>query len=182
MFGVRYDFRFERALAGGMLLGLLFGLALARGGHRCTYNAERTQAEQARAEAIARAKEATARLDALEPRVRADELYRAKQFEAAANLIASVRPSDSDLMSLALQYQRLANNWRIGMDENAPVTDRFHALREAWKLDTVLGGAHSEELQKRLGDIALLAAPAFDRARDLENANLATHTADVLGR
>ena len=176
MFGERYSFRSERLLAGAVLLGMLFAAAIARGPKRCPY------AESHRAQALEARDAAVHAMEVVDPRVRADELYRAKQFEAAADLVAAIRPSDVDLQNLALMYQKLARAWVIGFDSNAPVTDAFTALREAWKLDTVLGGAHADELQKRMRDISLLAADEFQRMRDPVNADLAHHTADMLGR
>jgi hypothetical protein len=176
MFGERYSFRSERLLAGGLLLGMVLALAITRSPKRCPYSeAQRAQALEARDAAVHA-------MEAVDPRVRADELYRAKQFEAAADLIAAIRPSDVELQNLALMCQKLGRAWAIGFDPAAPVTDAFTALREAWKLDTVLGGVHSDELQKRMGDISLLAADEFARVRDLVNADLAHHTADMLGR
>jgi hypothetical protein len=55
------------------------------------------------------------------------------------------------------------------------------AVREAWKLDTVLGGAHTDELQARLRVVAPKAALAYMARKDYVNAELALHTAEVLG-
>ena len=57
----------------------------------------------------------------------------------------------------------------------------FPALREAWKLDTVLGGAFTEQLYSGLGRIAPRAAVAFLAAKDYAAAELALHTAEALG-
>lgn len=172
--GVRHSFRLERGLALGALLGLVVGLAAVRGTRSrcgCPYTergavlpTEPTQPDVP-----------------VDVRALADEAYRAGDFERAATIASQHRPSDADLQTLALQYERLGRAWAIGMDASAAVTDRFVALREAWKLDTVLGGAHGELLQRELRGISLLAAPAFERAHDAAGADLAAHTAEILG-
>lgn len=113
-------------------------------------------------------------------KARADQLYRKGEFASAGLYATSI--DDFDLKNLARMYDRLDRAWRIGFSPTAATTDAFHALREAWKLDTVLGGAHSEALQRRLGDIALIAGREFERLGDRESKELVTHTCEALGR
>jgi hypothetical protein len=121
-------------------------------------------------------------------RARADHLYRQRQFDAAARAAAgdgmTVAPrilDDVDLKNLAEQYTTLAVAWEIGFDTNNAPGNRFMALREAWKLDTVLGGAYTDELYAALRDIAPSAIEAFTAANDRESAMIARETLSALG-
>jgi len=126
--------------------------------------------------------EPTPSLDTL--RVRAERLYRAGNFAAAARTAAGQGTNvvlDLDMQNLAEQYDRLAANWVVGFDETALATDRFVALREAWKLDTVLGGAFTDELFTALASIAPKARTAFLDAGDFASAEVAANTITALG-
>jgi len=103
--------------------------------------------------------------------------YRAKDFDVAAQIIRDAHAA-SDLAEL---YGQLARAWAIGMDPSSAPIDAYPALREAWKLDTVLGGAFTDELYARLVEIAPQAALAFDAAKDYTAAKQALNTAQVLG-
>jgi hypothetical protein len=121
----------------------------------------------------------TAKPTADELRARAERLYRQKQFHQAVKVLA---PSDDpDLVTLAEQYRQLAHAWDRGMGLGSPVRDAFRALRTAWKLDTVLGGAFGHEIQQRLAHIAPLAALAFLDDHDAGAAESALHVAETLG-
>ncbi|MCW5802230.1 MAG: hypothetical protein KIT31_07565 [Deltaproteobacteria bacterium] len=115
-----------------------------------------------------------------ELRARADRLYRQKSFAAAARVFAGT--TDTDLATLGEQYGQLARAWRDGMGgETGRIRIVFRALRDAWKLDTVLGGAHGDELQQRLAHVAPFAAIAFLDGGDRGAAELALHVAETLG-
>lgn len=114
-----------------------------------------------------------------ELRARADRLYRQKRFAAAAQVFA--RTADADLATLGEQYGQLARAWDEGMGSRAQVRIVFRALRDAWKLDTVLGGAHGDEIQQRLAHVAPFAAIAFLDDGDRGAAELALHVAETLG-
>src|SRR5262245_23193960 len=116
-------------------------------------------------------------------RARADRLYRARQFDAASRAaLGDVNVAlDVDLKNLAEQYETLAVAWEVGFDTHNPATNRFLALREAWKLDTVLGGAFTDELYTALRDVAPEAARAFAAAHDPDSARLACETMSALG-
>jgi hypothetical protein len=117
-------------------------------------------------------------------RARAEHLYRAGNFAAAARAAAGQGTNvvlDIDMQNLAEQYDRLAANWVVGFDETALATDRFVALREAWKLDTVLGGAFTDELYTALASIAPKAKTAFLDAGDYASAEIAANTITALG-
>jgi hypothetical protein len=191
MFGVRVDPRIELALAAGALLVLVLGSAAPTQHGRCPY-LEQAQPTEADDHTVLGDE------DVIAARLRyADGLYREPaepsdecqclelqylSFEEAANVVASVAGHDVDLQNLAAQYRQLAHAWRVGMTRDVPAAERFHALRRAWKLDTVLGGVHREVIQQAVGDIALIAAPELARAGDQDAADLAIHTAEVLGR
>jgi hypothetical protein len=171
--GIRHDSRRESVLAGFGVLALLVGMGLAR---------EPVQREEVTAVHGCRYAMRTAPLTADEARMAADAAYRAGDFERAAELVASVRPTDVDLQNLALQYERMARTWSTAMDPwAAHVTDAFPALRELTKLDLVLGGAHQDAITDRMRAVAPRAAHAFMVRRDYPNAELALHTAEMLG-
>jgi hypothetical protein len=113
--------------------------------------------------------------------VRVDRLYRSGNFAAAAQLVRDSHPIDVDLQNLAEQLERLALTWQVGFDETGPAADRFVALREAWKLDTVLGGAFTDELYTALASIAPKARAAFLDAGDFASAETAADTIAALG-
>jgi hypothetical protein len=119
--------------------------------------------------------------------VRAQLRYERQQFSAAAAVVRDAlarMPASADatdLESLATLYDQLAAAWATGMDPATPAATAFPALREAWKLDTVLGGAFSDPLHARLAEVAPKAAVAFVAQRDYPAAELALHTAEALG-
>jgi hypothetical protein len=162
--------RRERAIALGALLGLVAGLALARDARPACHCPHRAAAAAATPAAMPAPTDDARAVEAL---------YRAGRFDDAAEVAA--RAADPELRGRAELYARLGRAWAVGMDPDAPVTDAFYALRQAWKLDTVLGGAHAEALQRRLSELSLLAAPAFDRIGDRDAAELARSTSSILG-
>lgn len=119
--------------------------------------------------------------------VRAQLRYQRQQFSAAAAIVreALAQMPDSaeltELESLATLYDQLAAAWALGMDPTTPPMAAFPALREAWKLDTVLGGSFTDPLYARLAEVAPEAALAFVGRKDYVSAELALHTAQTLG-
>jgi hypothetical protein len=157
-FAERTTLRLERAVALGVLIGSVAALTMLsamspRRHHSCHTAAPRV------VEALTH-----------------EQAYSRQEFTVAASLAHAQDPALADM------YRRLDRAWRVGFGARVPASDAFLALREAWKLDTALGGAHSDTLQRRIGDIALIAGPEFQRAGDQAGADLAAHTVDVLGR
>lgn len=172
--GVTSTHRLERSLAGFVLLGLfaavLYTQAISRrGACGCPY--ARTAIAEPVAPAVATSP----------TRGDAERAYRAGDFARAAELADAVRPSDDDLQILAQQYAKLATAWDAGMDQATSALDAYPLLREAWKLDTVLGGVHAERVQARLVAVVPRAALAYASTGDYDNAELALGTAELLG-
>jgi len=101
------------------------------------------------------------------------ELYRAGRFEAAAQLADA---PDNEL------YAQLARAWAIGMDPATRPSDALIALREAAKLDIVLGGAFADALLAKQRQIAPLAVHELIANGDREGAEAAQHVVDTLGQ
>jgi len=105
----------------------------------------------------------------------ADRLYRARNFSAAGD---TLRAADRNLAEL---YDQLGRAWTIGMSKDSTPGDAFPALREAWKLDTVLGGAFTDILFAKTREIAPLAAIEYVKQGRDEDAIRASDTALMLG-
>ena len=108
----------------------------------------------------------------VDPAVTADELYRAGRFVDAAALATDLAP----------QYARLARAWAIGMDPTARPSDALIALREAYKLDLVLGGVFADRIIAREKIVAPRAVDESIAHGDREAAEAAQHVVDTLGR
>ena len=120
----------------------------------------------------------------VDPFAEADKLYRARRFTDAAVLLASYdRYADNmDYSTTATHYKQLARAWAIGMDPSTPPSDALLALREAAKLDLVLGGAFTDEILARERAIAPLAVDELIAHGDRDGAEEAQHVVDTLGR
>ncbi|MEO8707372.1 MAG: hypothetical protein ABI867_45510 [Kofleriaceae bacterium] len=176
--GVSSSYRLERTLAGVVLAGLIAAVAFTGtlgNSHRCKcpYRSESTSDPSITARIVLPV-ERPSRADAC-------AAYRAGDFARAAEIVDAIRPSDADLQILAQQYGRLATAWEIGMDPATPAIDAYALLREAWKLDTVLGGVHGERIQARLIAVVPRAALDYAGTGDYDNAELALGTAELLG-
>jgi hypothetical protein len=108
----------------------------------------------------------------VDPAVVAEELYRAGKFVDAAALATELAP----------QYARLARAWAIGMDPTARPSDALLALREAYKLDLVLGGAFGDQIIAREKVVAPRAVDESIANGDREAAAAAQHVVDTLGQ
>jgi hypothetical protein len=117
-----------------------------------------------------------ARLEApTPPPLSADQLYRAGDFTGAASWARSTDPNLAEL------YDQLALQWTIGMSPSTHPDDAFVALREAAKLDTVLGGAHAERLDRRIRDVLPRAAIAYYAHADRAACRQALDVAAIMG-
>jgi hypothetical protein len=120
----------------------------------------------------------------VDPIVAADQLYRAGKFAEAAEVARSYAPQrdgvDGD--TLATQYAQLARAWAIGMDPTARPSDALIALREAYKLDLVLGGVFGTQIIAREKLVAPRAVAESIANGDREGAEAAQHVVDTLGR
>jgi hypothetical protein len=172
--GVSSTLRLERSIAGFVLLGLFAGVM-----YTASIPKQRGCGCPARTTVVA---ELPAPAPAGSPtRADAERAYRAGDFARAAELADAVRPSDDDLQILAQQYAKLATAWDAGMDQATPALAAYPLLREAWKLDTVLGGVHAERVQARLVAVVPRAALDYASTGDYDNAELALGTAELLG-
>ncbi|HEU0031707.1 MAG TPA: hypothetical protein VFQ53_13810 [Kofleriaceae bacterium] len=119
---------------------------------------------------------------------RANLAYRGGRLDDAAWLASqaahagATHPDDRiDYANLAEQYARLATAWRIGFDPETSAIDALPAVREAWKLDTVLGGELAGALQERLALVAPQAALDFFAHDQLDEAEQALAMVELLG-
>lgn len=112
---------------------------------------------------------------AADPKARANELYRSGDFAGA---VAEVRASDADLAELYDQFRRA---WLVTFDPDSSPGEAFPAVREAWKLDTVLGGAYTDVLYRKTTEIAPLAAAEYTHEGRDDEALRAANTALALG-
>jgi hypothetical protein len=85
----------------------------------------------------------------------ANRFYRAANFDSAASLLRPFR-NDADLQLLAHRYEQLGLAWNIAHYETQDPAQVFPALREAWKLDLMLGGAFTDRLYREMSKIAPL--------------------------
>ena len=104
-----------------------------------------------------------------------EQLYKAGDFEGAAN---AARPIDANLAEL---YDQLALQWTIGMSPTTRPTTALPALREAAKLDTVFGGEFAPRIQTRIATVLPDAAVWYFAHRDYDAARQAVETADIMG-
>jgi hypothetical protein len=106
-----------------------------------------------------------------QPRAITEPEYRCR--EAVAPPRPEARASELD--------EQLAAARAIAFDFTAPPIDGFEALRRARTLDIALGGNFSVQLTERMRDVAPAAARAYRAAGDKEGAQLAEHTAAIVG-
>jgi len=110
-----------------------------------------------------------------DPKARANALYLQGDLAGA---VAEVRAIDPDLAELYDQFRRA---WLTAFDPDSTPGDAFPAVREAWKLDTVLGGAFTDVLFAKSRELAPLAAEQYVRQGRDEEALQASNTALMLG-
>ncbi|HEV7555669.1 MAG TPA: hypothetical protein VGO00_09460 [Kofleriaceae bacterium] len=111
----------------------------------------------------------------IDAKARANALYRAGDLAGA---VAEVRTIDRDLAELYDQFRRA---WLITFDPDSSPGEVFPAVREAWKLDTVLGGAYTDVLYEKTRAIAPLAAEQYVREGRDDEALQASNSALMLG-
>jgi hypothetical protein len=111
----------------------------------------------------------------------ADALYRARQFGEAAQVARTAAEHDARYRSVAELYIQFSHAWDIAMMPAARTIDAFEALREARKLDVVLGGVYAGELDATLVRIAPRAAISYAASHRVDEAELAVSVAESLG-
>lgn len=105
----------------------------------------------------------------------ADALYRKGDFASAARL---ARGFDQNLAEL---YDQFALQLEIGLAPSTNVTDAVPALREAGKLDAVLGGAYSTQIAEHMSRAVPAAAVVYDARHDHASARRMVELAALLG-
>jgi hypothetical protein len=111
----------------------------------------------------------------------ADRLYRAHRFDEAARVARDAASHDARFQSVAELYIQFAHAWKISIDPSGRPTAQFEALREARKLDVVLGGVYASELDTYLVRVTPKAAVSYTSMRRFEEAAVAMSVADALG-
>lgn len=124
--------------------------------------------------------------DSSEAKSRANELYRAKRFNDAGQLLrkaAAGMPADAtDLRSIASVYEQVGRAYNRGMAPAAKPVEAFAELRKALNLDSgSAGGAFKEDIQGKLSQVAPRAAISFFGSKDYESAYQALRTAEQFG-
>jgi pSer/pThr/pTyr-binding forkhead associated (FHA) protein len=124
--------------------------------------------------------------DASSARSKADDLYHAKRFTEASNVLASAAKSadDSeakDLRHLADLYVRVGRGLSAGTAPAAKPEDAFTTLRSAENFDRAAGGAFQSDFEGALAKVAPKAATAYMADKNYEQARTAVLEAEKLG-
>jgi hypothetical protein len=115
------------------------------------------------------------------PLPKADALYRRHDFDAAAHVARAAARRDARFKSVAELYIQFAHAWTIGADRAERPIARFEALREARKLDVVLGGVYADELDAMLVYDTPRAAIAYTAEHRYQEAAVSVSVGDALG-
>ncbi|HEY1548977.1 MAG TPA: hypothetical protein VGG28_14230 [Kofleriaceae bacterium] len=99
-------------------------------------------------------------------------MYRDHEFGAVALALDSCR--DADLM------RALDGAYQIASASDADLSDRFVAVREAYRIDLAFGGAHSNELADAEKMIAARYANQLLRTHDVDEAQRVANIAAAL--
>ena len=116
----------------------------------------------------------------------ATQLYAAKKFNEASNLLKSASKGASGQDAANLHHTQdnidnFARQYNMGTAPAASPTEQFDRLRAARGYDTALGGGFSGELEQRLKEISTKAALTFYGGKNYEKALAAVQTAESLG-
>ncbi len=116
---------------------------------------------------------------------KAEDLYRKKNFAAAAATIRDAirgRTSGTDeLRATAQIYEALQRTYSAGTAVGAKPTDAYTNLRSASRYDEKLGGTHSSDINPRILSLAPRAAAQFVALRQYEEAFQALRDAERAG-
>jgi pSer/pThr/pTyr-binding forkhead associated (FHA) protein len=127
-----------------------------------------------------------AALDTDGARSKADELYHAKKFSEASNVLAaaakSADASDAkELRHLADLYVRVGRGLSSGTAPAARPEEAFVTLRQGEDYDRAAGGAFQSEFESALAKVAPKAAASYMADKNYEQARNAVLEADKLG-
>jgi outer membrane biosynthesis protein TonB len=127
-----------------------------------------------------------AALDTDSARSKADELYHAKKFGEASNVLAaaakSADASDAkELRHLADLYVRVGRGLSSGTAPAAKPEEAFVTLRQGEDYDRAAGGAFQSEFESALAKVAPKAAASYMADKNYEQARNAVLEAEKLG-
>jgi hypothetical protein len=117
-------------------------------------------------------------------KAKAEDLFRAKRFKDAANVLRAAAsgadPDDaSDLKSAAGVYEQFGAAYNVGMAPGTAAKEAYQALKKAKNFDS--DGVFTSEITAKLGPIAAKAAASYVAAKNFPEARQAVAVAEANG-